>query len=230
MTERRQTREEAEARVCAPSPLGHTPNDVADNLRRFARAYLAQMDEIERLREFAAEGAAVCSCGCPPEDHENYGEDGEGCTNPDHVCMRTSRGVLSELTAHRARIAKLEKVAEALAHFHDRIHEEGDDMCAACCASDALAACEESREGDDSADAGCSDVQEALEVLEAAQAAVDSKRGCERDWERLEAAVHMFLQQWRRSGGGGGRPDLFELSLTELEAAYAACQPKEKRS
>lgn len=41
-----------------------------------------------KLEESLAESSEVCVCGCPPADHESYGEDGESC-GKDHECIRT---------------------------------------------------------------------------------------------------------------------------------------------
>lgn len=53
------------------------------------------------LRKVCIESNAVCCCGCLPEEHENYGEDGEAC-DKGHECMRTSYGVASVLNNERA--------------------------------------------------------------------------------------------------------------------------------
>lgn len=52
---------------------------------------------VERLTVVATESNAVCACLCPLNEHENYGEDGEGCGNPYHDCVRTSHAVANIL-------------------------------------------------------------------------------------------------------------------------------------
>jgi len=51
-----------------------------------SRALKAE-DEIRRLREELSEERHFCICGCPMDEHENYGEDGFGCDNPNHECV-----------------------------------------------------------------------------------------------------------------------------------------------
>ena len=93
---------------------------TAEERRRLDRWILdvidAQAHELAVLREVAAESNAVCACGCPAEDHEHYGEDGEACAHEDHECVRTSRAVLSMLAALRAQVETIreETLAEAV--------------------------------------------------------------------------------------------------------------------
>lgn len=66
------------------------------------------------LREIANESNAVCACGCPRADHENYGEDGEACEREDHHCYRTSRGAQADLLALRGQIEQLTAACASL--------------------------------------------------------------------------------------------------------------------
>lgn len=66
---------------------------------------LAQVNE---LRPVCEESNAVCACGCPPDEHENYGEDGECCNNPEHKCVRTSYAVAAMLADALAQVREAE--------------------------------------------------------------------------------------------------------------------------
>lgn len=72
----------------------------------------------------------------------------------------------------------------------------------------------------------------ALEIVEHAQSAVDSKRGCERDWERLETAARK-VAEFDKGGGyfilSTVDTDAACALLDELHVALAACQPKEPK-
>lgn len=48
---------------------------------------------------------AVCACGCPDNEHENYGEDGQACDHEDHQCVQTNRAVLTMLEEQRVQAA-----------------------------------------------------------------------------------------------------------------------------
>ncbi len=63
--------------------------------------------------ELAAE-RAVCLCGCPATEHENYGEDGEQCKHEDHVCLRVVRGVLEVVQEERQRHVEMVVAARNL--------------------------------------------------------------------------------------------------------------------
>ena len=59
------------------------------------------LEDNQRLRELLVKSNAVCACGCPADEHESYGEEGESCANKDHDCVRTSGSVLSMLSGAR---------------------------------------------------------------------------------------------------------------------------------
>lgn len=63
--------------------------------------------EVEQLTVIANESNAVCACLCPVNEHENYGEEGESCENPNHECVRTSHAVANILAARKADIERL---------------------------------------------------------------------------------------------------------------------------
>jgi hypothetical protein len=58
-------------------------------------------EDMALVREVLFESNAVCACGCPDADHENY-DDGESCEHDDHECVRTSKAVLAMLAKLRA--------------------------------------------------------------------------------------------------------------------------------
>lgn len=82
------------------------------------------LDEIYRLRAQLLEDRERCACGCDIADHENYGEDGEGCDNPAHECLRTSTAIVAMLTALRARMDLLTE--------QNAVLEESARWCASC--------------------------------------------------------------------------------------------------
>lgn len=69
------------------------------------RAALKMFDEI--WQELLGD-RAVCICGCPDADHDNYDEDGEGCGNIEHQCLRVASGVLEIANGLRAQVAAKE--------------------------------------------------------------------------------------------------------------------------
>jgi hypothetical protein len=79
--------------------LQHLPAHVHDDdVAEEAILVKAIEDAGEDLRA----DRAVCLCGCPPDVHENYGEDGESCGNDDHDCIRVSVGVAQAFARVRA--------------------------------------------------------------------------------------------------------------------------------
>ena len=75
------------------------------------------------LRAALAETTGVFLCGCPPEDHESYGEDGESCGHDDHECIRTCRAIQTLYTRRSAALKKAEEENERLLK---RFREECD--------------------------------------------------------------------------------------------------------
>ena len=79
------------------------------------------------LLEVLKESNAVCVCGCPNEQHENYGEDGEACEDDTHECNRASRAVLASVAKLRAEKAALQQENETLrkkyAEFVESTHD-----------------------------------------------------------------------------------------------------------
>src|ERR1017187_9603380 len=68
---------------------------------------------IAALRAALAETTGVFLCGCPPEDHESYGEDGESCGHDDHECIRTCRAIQTLYTRRSAALKKAEEERDA---------------------------------------------------------------------------------------------------------------------
>jgi hypothetical protein len=55
-------------------------------------------DAVNKARRELAIDRAVCICGCSPEQHESYDEDGESCDMEDHECLRvcvTARDIVA---------------------------------------------------------------------------------------------------------------------------------------
>lgn len=65
--------------VALGNPGGTFYDDVATQVRALVRR--------------ASEDSAACICGCPLDEHETYGEDGESCGNETHECFRVSASV-----------------------------------------------------------------------------------------------------------------------------------------
>src|ERR1017187_5478536 len=79
---------------------------------------------IAALRAALAETTGVFLCGCPPEDHESYGEDGESCGHDDHECIRTCRAIQTLYTRRSAALKKAEEVIKTLTIADDRHFDE----------------------------------------------------------------------------------------------------------
>lgn len=79
-------------------------DEACQEIRKL-RTRMKKLDEIEtywgddliEAHALFEESNAVCACGCPNEDHENYGEDGMSCPVEGHECVPTSKAVLSML-------------------------------------------------------------------------------------------------------------------------------------
>jgi len=82
-----------------------------------ARLFWVEIEgEVRSLRQQLAEDRAVCLCGCTPEQHENYGEDGEGCEREDHNCLRVAvavRDLFHQAEAKAAGLAGYGAAADA---------------------------------------------------------------------------------------------------------------------
>lgn len=59
--------------------------------------------EIADLSERIREDNAFCICGCPVDEHENLGEDGEACENQHHECFRVCAAAVSYVQRVTAR-------------------------------------------------------------------------------------------------------------------------------
>jgi len=75
----------------------------------------ALLDEVETLRQRVNEDNEVCLCGCPPDAHECYEEDGESCENETHTCLRVCRSVAAEFEASQKALS-----AERIENAHLR--------------------------------------------------------------------------------------------------------------
>lgn len=104
----RERAEKAEARVreleawqlAIAEPLGYVNRPEGQGGFRVADAATI-LDELKSDR-------AVCLCGCPDADHENYGEDGESCDVEGHECVRVCAAA-GEI------VARLRRAQEAMA-------------------------------------------------------------------------------------------------------------------
>lgn len=103
-------------------------------------------EENERLKAMVADDRRFCLCGCPVEEHENYGEDGESCGDGDHVCLRVPAAVAAAFAEYERLRAALE---DLLGHAEmTDIHsyttctpgdsDNADRGCPACLAVKAL--------------------------------------------------------------------------------------------
>jgi hypothetical protein len=71
-------------------------------------------ERIEEL-EAAIGELSACTCGCPMEDHENYGEDGYSCEHDDHECLSCYPAVAKMLADLRASNRLAASTARAIA-------------------------------------------------------------------------------------------------------------------
>jgi hypothetical protein len=81
------------------------------NEEGFARLADKRLEEAQAV---ARESNAACTCGCPLSEHENYGEEGMGCSNPMHECQLCSKAVATEVAMLKATVARLERERDAL--------------------------------------------------------------------------------------------------------------------
>ena len=65
--------------------------------------------ENARIEEVCVESNAVCICGCPSEDHEQYDEGGESCADETHTCIRVCESAAAEFRNLRADLAALKE-------------------------------------------------------------------------------------------------------------------------
>lgn len=101
----------------ATDPNGGGGQSVDDILRDLVRQALetvdGERDEIQvdkliaeraekQLRDELAVERAVCICGCPPGEHESYGDEGETCENESHECIRVAVAV-AQIAANMSR-------------------------------------------------------------------------------------------------------------------------------
>jgi hypothetical protein len=78
-------------------------------------------EQLKQAQERIDEDNAVCICGCPPEAHEDGGEDGESCDNEDHQCLRVCVAVRQIVAQQSAEVARLR---EKLLRIADRAERE----------------------------------------------------------------------------------------------------------
>ena len=135
---------EAVAKMTPGCPGLVWETDVA-GIVALRNAVPALLDELETLRQRVNEDNEVCLCGCPPEAHECYEEDGESCENETHTCLRVCRSVAAEfeasqkaLSAERIEVAHLREAfvtMERAANQHeterDRALADLDDAATA---------------------------------------------------------------------------------------------------
>jgi DNA repair exonuclease SbcCD ATPase subunit len=74
----------------------------------YAEGHLQEAQaEVERLKAELSEERAVCLCGCPAADHEDYPEEGQDCGVPGHECILVAKAVLESVTQERERLRSL---------------------------------------------------------------------------------------------------------------------------
>ena len=106
--------------ICRPMLDGYwTPWHEAEAALRTAT------QEREDLKQVCVSSNAACSCGCPPSEHENLGEDGEQCERDDHQCVPTSVAVAGMLNDLRA---ALRTVREELRAVEDACGDVGVNL------------------------------------------------------------------------------------------------------
>jgi hypothetical protein len=112
------------------------PNGPVDGVSTSAAVSLAldlldahrELEEKDREIERLMEMNSVCICGCPISEHENYGEDGEACDNPDHECLRTCPAIVAmfakERTARKQAERERDEARKALLWFWTHSDDE----------------------------------------------------------------------------------------------------------
>ena len=68
--------------------------DAEDDRVDLAEMYQTTADRLTAAYQVIDLDNAVCLCGCPPDMHEDNGEDGEQCEHEDHECIRVAPAVL----------------------------------------------------------------------------------------------------------------------------------------
>lgn len=90
--------------------------------KSLCQSYLALLDEYEHLKAELVEERRFCICGCSVSEHENYGDEGLGCDNPQHECVL--------VCAAAASIAdELHKEIERLKAEHSKIYGNWERCC-----------------------------------------------------------------------------------------------------
>ena len=79
---------------------------------------------------------AVCICGCPHEQHESLGEDGEQCEHEDHECIRVCPAARDLFVAARGRADGVIEAAKREADHHASISRMCDEKGNRCCSCD----------------------------------------------------------------------------------------------
>ena len=95
-------------------------------IERIIAALAAPSPQQEQLLEVCHESNAVCICGCPVAEHENYGDEGEACEHPEHECLRTSKAVYAVIYTLRAKLAAPSPAAERIAELEQKCAEAVD--------------------------------------------------------------------------------------------------------
>ena len=90
---------------CPAAPAHRTSRECSDTLKT----------EIGRLRAVIDEDRTHCLCGCPIDQHESLGEDGEQCRNESHLCLRVCATVAVMATDVRAEVERLRAALSEIA-------------------------------------------------------------------------------------------------------------------
>ena len=101
----RRRAEEALAKTALLGPIAPASSTWVSVRSDDLAALLAERPGHDRIGELEAllrECNAVCLCGCPDEEHESYGEDGESCGHDDHECIRVAPAVLAYVNKLRS--------------------------------------------------------------------------------------------------------------------------------
>jgi hypothetical protein len=129
-----------------------TQSQWADYTIRLLDENKRQAEEVGRLKKELSEERRFCICGCPVDQHENYGEDGLGCENPNHECVLVCAAAAS--IADNLRLKKVAEIVKERLSFESMVdHHETQTKELEAKLARALEAVEAAREASDALEA-----------------------------------------------------------------------------